>query len=57
MGRKSWFYPDDLPNRVIEAGGGPPDDDREVEVTNPLRLLQIAMVRIMMRRIARRSAV
>ena len=57
MGRKSLFYPDDLLNRVIEAGGGPPDDDREVEVTNLLAFLQVAMVRIMMRRIARRSAV
>jgi hypothetical protein len=32
MNRKSSFYPDDLLDRVIEVGGGLPDDDREVEV-------------------------
>jgi hypothetical protein len=34
--RKSSFYPDDVLDRVIKAGGGLPDDDREVEVLSDI---------------------
>ena len=34
--RKSSFYPDDVLDRVIETGGGLPDDGREVEVLSDI---------------------